>query len=205
MRKRHPLLLPSLLSLCVLGGVACTLDPVHQDAVDALGGSEGPYPDETEFHRRGQPCVLCHGGKGPADTEFLLGGTVFWGKCDDPKKKDDCNRAPVGNAHVRIRSAVGAVRCFTTNAAGNFYVKKSDWSDFKFPYLATVEKDGTVRVMGSHASREGSCAACHKSEASQSSPGQIYMVSDKSSIPADAKAQWPAPSGYKQEPKECTP
>lgn len=189
---------------CVAALAACGFDPVHDNAVAALGGSEGPYPAEGQFHRRGQPCALCHSSKGPASSEFLLGGTVFLGTCDDPSNKATCNRAPAGNAHVRIRSATGATRCFVTNAAGNFFVRKEAWTDFEFPYLATVERDGNVRIMGSHAAREGSCAGCHKSSAGSDSPGQISLLTSNAAIPATAKAEWPLPATYKQE-ESCTP
>ncbi len=192
---------PGLVAMSVLvaGAAACTFDPVHENEVAALGGSEGPYPAEGEYHRRGQPCLTCHGGKGPASSEFLLGGTVFMGTCDDPTNKATCDRSPAGNTRVRIRSASKGVKCFVTNAAGNFFVRKGTWDDFLFPYLVSIERDGKQRAMGSHSSRWGSCASCHKSDASSDSSGQVSILSDNSGIPADAKAVWPLPATYKQE------
>ncbi len=182
----------------VLG--ACSFDPVHEDAVAALGASEGPYPAEGEFHRRGQPCLTCHGGKGPASSEFLLGGTVFMGTCNDPSNKAECDRSPAGNTYVRIRSANNGVRCLVTNAAGNFFVRKGEWDDFQFPYLVSIQRDGKApRVMGSHSSRWGSCASCHKSDAYSDSAGQVSLLSSNALIPPNSKAVWPLPVNYKQE------
>src|SRR5256885_5077120 len=55
--------------------VACN-DPVHDARVDALGPEIDGVP-RGPLHRRGQPCLTCHGGSGPANTELSVAGTVF--------------------------------------------------------------------------------------------------------------------------------
>src|SRR4051794_20659327 len=68
--------------LCVAGmGSSCNLDPVHRAGVNNLGDEkETDYPPESEYHRPGEPCALCHSKAGPAtNNEFVLGGTIFWG------------------------------------------------------------------------------------------------------------------------------
>jgi hypothetical protein len=57
-----------------LAAVGCD-DPVHDDAVTALGG-EDPNVPIGALHRPGQPCLVCHGGSGPAALAFSVGGTV---------------------------------------------------------------------------------------------------------------------------------
>ena len=67
---------------CVVAGlltwalVGCFVDPVHDEQVAALGpepAGESPGP----LHRPGQPCLVCHGGLGPAHQSFSVAGTVF--------------------------------------------------------------------------------------------------------------------------------
>src|SRR4051812_5319153 len=61
-------------------GSSCNLDPVHRAGVNNLGKERAAlYPPESEYPRPGEPCALCHSKAGPADTEFVLGGTIFWG------------------------------------------------------------------------------------------------------------------------------
>ena len=166
-------------------GSSCNLDPVHQAGVDGLG-PENPdlYPPDSEFHRPGEPCALCHSNKGPADSVFALGGTIFWGP-------DDYN-ARVDNAYVRILDANKTRRCFVTNCNGNFYVKKEDFSRITFPLLVSVErtvKPGVdentlvIRRMSSHIGREASCATCHiQGLRDFASPGQIRLFNSEQEV-----------------------
>ena len=163
-------------------GSSCNLDPVHRAGVDGLGPEEPDlYPPESEFHRPGEPCALCHSDKGPADSAFVLGGTIFWGP-------DDYN-ARVDNAYVRILDANKTKRCFVTNCNGNFYVRKEDFSRITFPLLVSVERtvrpgedENTlvIRRMSSHIGREASCATCHiQGLRDFASPGQIRMFNSE--------------------------
>lgn len=159
-------------------GSSCNLDPVHRTNVNFLGDEKPDlYPPLTEYHRPGEPCALCHSDKGPAESKFVLGGTVFWGP-------DDYN-ARVDNAYVRVIDAQKAKRCFVTNCNGNFYVKAGDWEKLTFPLLVSVErtvepgkKEDTlvIRRMSGHIGREPSCATCHLQGIRDfASPGQIRM------------------------------
>lgn len=159
-------------------GSSCSLDPVHRQGVSSLGPENGNlYPVESEYHRPGEPCALCHSDKGPADSTFVLGGTIFWGP-------DDYN-ARVDNAYVRILDANKTKRCFVTNCNGNFYVTKEQFSKITFPLLVSVErtvnpgKDEStlvIRRMSSHIGREASCATCHiQGLRDFASPGQIRL------------------------------
>ncbi|MDF2698266.1 MAG: hypothetical protein K0S65_6649 [Labilithrix sp.] len=133
---------------------------------------------EHDKSRPGEPCALCHSESGPADSTFVLGGTIFWGP-------DDYN-ARVDNAYVRILDANKTKRCFVTNCNGNFYVKKEDFSKITFPLLVSVERtikpdqgdENTlvIRRMSGHIGREPSCATCHiQGLRDFASPGQIRL------------------------------
>jgi hypothetical protein len=165
-------------------GSSCNLDPVHQSGVATLG-SEKPdlYPVESEYHRPGEPCGLCHSEKGPASSTFALSGTVFWGPDD--------YEARVDNAYVRIIDAENRKRCFVTNCNGNFFIRKADFPKITFPILISVERtvkpgvddNSTLafRRMSGHVGREPSCATCHiQGLRDFASPGQIRLFdSDK--------------------------
>ncbi len=153
--------------------VACA-DPVHDAQVAALG-AEDPSVPVGELHRPGQPCVLCH-------DNFAVGGTVY----------NDDLVTPFAGATVAITDAVGTSppTTPTTNSAGNFFVRKSDWTPV-FP-IGSYTNDAGVGVFGivitgasssnqaqmlTHIGRDGSCASCHFGSAkSASSPGPVYIT-----------------------------
>jgi hypothetical protein len=171
-------------------GSSCNLDPVHRAGVNNLGDEQGDlYPPETEFHRPGEPCALCHSKAGPAtDSEFVLGGTVFWG----PDRYD----RRVDKAYVRLGGPEKTTRCFVTNCNGNFYVRPDDYKNLKFPLLVSVERTNNpggagpddeksikIRRMTSHIGREPSCATCHILGLRDfASPGQIRMYDSESEV-----------------------
>ncbi len=159
-------------------GSSCNLDPVHNSAVNSLGPEDPEfYPPESEYHRPGEPCALCHSKKGPAKSKFVLAGTIFWGP-------DDYN-ARVDNAYVRILDANKTKKCFVTNCNGNFFVREEDFSTLTFPLLVSVERTVepgkneetlVIRRMASHIGREASCAICHiQGLRDFASPGQIRL------------------------------
>ena len=166
----------------VWAGSSCNLDPVHTNNVKALG-EEKPedYPPTSEFHRPGEPCALCHSRRGPADSEFVLAGTVFWGP--------DAYSRRVDKAYVRILDGAKGRRCFVTNCNGNFYVKKEDYESITFPILVSVERTNdpgkdestlTIRRMTSHIGREPSCATCHiQGLRDYGSPGQVHLYNSE--------------------------
>lgn len=51
-------------------------NPVTDDAIE-FWGDEDPAVPASEFHRPGQPCVLCHSTAGGASPKLVLGGTIF--------------------------------------------------------------------------------------------------------------------------------
>lgn len=172
-------------------GSSCNLDPVHRAGVNNLGDEQDAlYPAESEYHRPGEPCALCHSKAGPADSEFVLAGTVFWG----PDRYD----RRVDRAYVRIGGPEKTTRCFVTNCNGNFYVRPEDYKNLKFPLLVSVErvndpagpgpdaeKSIKIRRMTSHIGREPSCATCHiLGLRDYGSPGQIRMFDTETEVDA---------------------
>jgi hypothetical protein len=170
-------------------GSSCNLDPVHRAGVNNLGAEQGNlYPPESEYHRPGEPCALCHSKAGPASSEFVLGGTIFWG----PDRYD----RRVDQAYVRIGGPDKTTRCFVTNCNGNFFVRPEDYKNLKFPLLVSVErvnnpggkgpndeKSIRVRRMSSHIGREASCSTCHILGLRDfGSPGQIRMYDTESEV-----------------------
>lgn len=78
---RRRVWLASFAGAAVVAAIAgCSTDPVHDAEVAALGPEVPGMPKSLyEYHRAGQPCLVCHGGEGPAHTQFSFGGTVFAG------------------------------------------------------------------------------------------------------------------------------
>ena len=133
-----------------------TQDPVHDAAVNALGPEVAGIP-KGEYHRAGQPCVTCHGGEGPASTQFAVAGTVFYGP-------PTTNTPPigVGNATVYLEDDSQSQFQVVTNCVGNFWIKPSDWTP-QFPLTVTRRRpargaDARRSSMQSHIGRDGSCA-----------------------------------------------
>jgi hypothetical protein len=146
-----------------VGVVAC-VDEVHDQEVAALGPDTGP---NGPTHRPGQPCLVCHGGEGPAKEQFSVAGTVY----EDQGGGD----AAVG-AVVTVEDVTGRTLSPTTNAAGNFFITNSDWAPSYPTSMTVTSSDGTVQdVMLSHVSRDGSCASCHTLTAGPTSPGPVYL------------------------------
>jgi hypothetical protein len=171
----------SALALASIGS-SCNLDPVHRASVNNLGDENANlYPPESEFHRPGEPCALCHSNRGPADSVFVLGGTIFGGP--------DQYRNRVDRAYVRILDANKTRKCFVTNCNGNFFVRTGDFQRLTFPLLVSVERTKNpgggnpgdeatiaIRRMSGHIGREASCATCHiQGLRDFASPGQIRL------------------------------
>ncbi len=171
-------------------GSSCNLDPVHRAEVNNLGPENGDlYPTESEFHRPGEPCAVCHSNAGPSDDHpFVLAGTIFWG----PDRYD----RRVDQAYVRIGGPGRTKKCYVTNCNGNFFVKPEDYPNLKFPLLISVErvqnptgqtaddqKPIAVRRMTGHIGREASCATCHiLGLRDYGSPGQIHLFETEGEV-----------------------
>ena len=160
-----------LVALALLFAVtAC--DPVHADAIAALGG-EAAGVRTGPLHRAGQPCLLCHDGSLGDPNPFSVAGTVF---------KFPFDLQALAGATVTLEDATGATRALTTNAAGNFYVTPSQYTP-TFPLKISVSYKGKVTPMKTHAGRAGACATCHFDPAGQESPGHVYFVKTAPELP----------------------
>lgn len=157
-------------------GLAGCASPVEDDLIESLG-PEAEGESEGEFHRYGQPCLVCHGGYGPGSPTFSFGGTVFARPNDE---------VPVAGAEVTITDSVGEKTTMTSNCAGNFYVEDAKFSPV-YPVRVEVACtpppgfDGIQRtyrnLMGTRVNRDGACASCHdNAPPSQTGPGRIYCT-----------------------------
>jgi hypothetical protein len=159
-----------LLVVVVVGACA---DPVQSAEQTALG-PEDPSVPRGELHRPGQPCLVCH-------SDFAFAGTVY---------EEDFVTAFQG-ATVTLTDTAGDQLPATTNAAGNFIIRKSDLpATFSYPVGTYTDDAGNavfgITVVGSDPNnpaqmvtqigRDGSCNACHTPTASASSPGPIYVT-----------------------------
>jgi hypothetical protein len=186
------LLLSSLLAAAIAGG--CN-NPVVDAQIAALGPEVDGVPP-SDIHRPGQPCVLCHGPYKGAKPEMAVGGTIYAYPYD--LGYEDGNPIAAEGVEVEISDSLGnsPPQKPVTNCAGNFYVKKDDWSPAYPLHVAVrfkVSEGDTDRVpMDTRISRDGSCAGCHESAPNQGSPGWIYCVELESGIVFD-------------EPESCSP
>ena len=153
-----------LFVIAAVGLVACR-DPVHDDAVDALG-LEQPGVKKGPLHRPGQPCLVCHGGEGPGDPTFSVAGTVY----ETPR-----DLVALPDALVHLVDAGGRRWSTWTNQAGNFYVSPEDFSP-GYPLWVSLERDGVLVDMKTPSYREGSCAACHIDPSGPASVGHVYFT-----------------------------
>lgn len=149
-------------------------NPAVDVRIDALG-EEKSGVEPGEFHRPGQPCVLCHSTYYGAEPEMSVGGTIY----ATPKQD-----IPVAGVRVTMIDAQGDARTVTTNCIGNFFIPKESW-DPLFPLHAEIEFDvpGTEglekrAVMATRINRDGSCAGCHEGAPNQGSPGRVYCALD---------------------------
>jgi hypothetical protein len=160
-------------------------NPVVDVQVDALGG-EVDGVDESEYHRPGQPCLLCHSAYGGASPEMAIAGTIF-----GQPTQNDALGIPVGGATINLVDSFGSTnpKPVVTNCMGNFWIPKDEW-DPGFPLAVEVvcPAPGSKRVMNSRIGRDGSCARCHAGSPNQGSPGWVVCGS---SYPAPTHATCP--------------
>jgi hypothetical protein len=173
---KHALFAVSALALLGCGNPS--IDP----KITALGG-EVPGVEPSEYHRPGQPCLLCHGpyyGKSPY---FAIAGTVF-AKQEAQMK----NLVPVDGAIVHVTDSFGETRDLTANCIGNFMINADDWQP-AFPLQVSIdcpvpgEKGLKARSMNTRIGRDGSCAGCHFGPASATSPGWVTCIPNGSPSP----------------------
>lgn len=158
--------------------LSCTVDPARERQIAALGG-ETPGIPHGPLHRAGQPCGLCHGPDGPDQPEFSLAGTAYRGPS---------SLAPFQNVIIRFIDSTGAQYETTSNCAGNFFVRRSEWSPnwpvwSKLEYLIEGGASPTVIEMTAAIFRETSCSSCHADPASPSTVGHLYFAEDETPLP----------------------
>lgn len=157
-----------LAGAAAIGALAATscVDETHDLQVAALGG-EAPGVPRGPLHRPGQPCLVCHGGEGPASTQFTMGGTVYAVQDEAP---------PAPDAQVTIEDIGGAVFSFTTNEAGNFYFTPRDWTPTYPVQVQVTQGSQPPAIMATHVNRDGSCADCHGLVPGPTSAGRVYAA-----------------------------
>lgn len=160
-----------LASACVMAVPGC-VDATHDEQVSALG-PEAPGVRPGPLHRPGQPCLTCHGGSGPAKSQFSIGGTVY-GVRGQP--------APAVGATVQIEDITGSVGTAQSNQVGNFYILIAEWMP-TYPTLPQVTLGNVNQQMITHVGRDGSCAGCHQSPAGPTSAGGVYVMTSAPGAP----------------------
>lgn len=207
--KRAPQIMACALSIAGAVGAASSCgNPITDDQVE-FWGDELPDVEPSEFHRPGQPCVLCHSIAGGASPELVIGGTVF---------ADQRSFLPVEGAEIVLYDAVGDTYTMTSNCIGNFGLERTGELP-QFPLAAEVrcptydsagnKLEGTkIRSMNSWISRDGSCATCHSLRGTQvDSTGWIFCndVSEIESnpyppVPDSCPGKAPEEAGAEVEP-----
>jgi len=161
---------PVLLMLASLA-MACSLDPVHDEAVADLGPevagiAEGP------LHRAGQPCLVCHDGS-TAQPAMSVAGTV---------NAVLGSSTPLAGASVSLTDITSSMFVAKTNAAGNFYVEPGAFRPV-FPLHVEISFGGYTSIMTTIVGRNGSCAACHVDPPSRISVGAVYLAPVAALVP----------------------
>ena len=179
---------PRAFGLVILGGTAVAAalawscgDPVHDTRADSLGDERtGVRPGPT--HRPGQPCLTCHGGDGPASAELSVAGTIFQTAAP--------GSPPLAGATVTVFDATqladgGAPRSVTTNGAGNFFFRKTEWSPTYPLHDISVTSPGLASptMMHTVVGRDGSCATCHFDPKGPNTHGHVYLVLEPADLP----------------------
>ena len=139
--------------------------------IEALG-EEDPNVRRGEFHRPGQPCLLCHGEYERNEPIMTVAGTVYaFPTSDDP--------LPVEGVTVKLTDAFGETFEKNTNCVGNFFITKEEWraafplrAELEYPVPGSLESTRRV-VMSTRINRDGSCAGCHVGARDQDSPGWV--------------------------------
>lgn len=165
-----------LVLITALGALAIGCgDRLTDERIEALG-DEVPGVPASEFHRPGQPCLLCHGEYEGAAPAFSVAGTIFATPITDGEKP-----SPVEGVTVTITDSFGDTKTKKTNCIGNFFIKADEWQP-GFPLAAKIEYPSvtgtgtTPAYMSSRIGRDGSCAGCHEGPRSLGSPGVVFCV-----------------------------
>jgi hypothetical protein len=165
----------TLTALLCLALAGCP-SPVNDDEKEALGGECSDVP-ESDFHRPGQPCLVCHGEYDRATPVMAMAGTIF---------ATPGQATPVEGAEIILTDSNGTSppNPVVSNCIGNFFIDSDDWTP-AYPVHAEIicpNPDDTDKprrlVMGTRIARDGSCAGCHvgRPGARRDSPGWIYCA-----------------------------
>jgi hypothetical protein len=154
---------------------SCT-DPVHDQEVQALG-PENPEIPKGQYHRAGQPCTVCHGPEGPAQTQFSIAGTVF-GNPFVAQGTGPSGSVGYSNAYISIVDDNGQIAPpIYSNCVGNFWATPAAFNP-AFPILVSVYANGATtnpQVMFTQIGRAGSCSTCHSDPPNYNAVGHIYL------------------------------
>ncbi len=166
-----------LAMICAALGASCG-DPTHDDEVAALG-PEKPGVHPGPEHRAGQPCLVCHGGSGPGNPQFSIGGTAY---------AMQGSGLPLVGATVQLTDSLGSVKSTTTNSVGNFFIFESDWApvapigglgaahEIQVCQGSCSDTSLPIAFMATHIGRDGSCADCHFNPPGPLTSGPIYLL-----------------------------
>lgn len=154
----------AVLALVAVTSIGCN-DPVRNDELDDLSG-EAPGVPAGPLHRPGQPCLVCHGGEGPANSQFALAGTVY---------QSQTEQKPLHDARVHLIDSVGNEYAVVSNCAGNFWAGAENFRPV-WPVWVKLEYDGDSAEMTSAIFRDGSCGTCHADPATPSQVGHVYFA-----------------------------
>ena len=145
------------------------LDPVHQDAVDALGDEVDGIP-RGPTHRAGQTCTVCHGGKGPGSPDISIGGTIY-----DTRYDGTSSLVALNGVTVTVTDAANTTKSAVSNSVGNFYFFTSDF-DPKYPLHVTLTgSDGIKHDMKTRIGGDAGCARCHQGAGDQGHMPAVYL------------------------------
>jgi hypothetical protein len=185
MMKNVVIVVSSLVALAALAAGAGCANPIADAQIAALG-PEDPAVPQSDIHRPGQPCLLCHGPYKGAEPEMAVAGTIFAYPFD--LGAEDGDPIPAAGVEVEISDSLDTSPPTkpVTNCAGNFYVTKDEWSP-AYPLRVAIrfqvaEGDNDRVPMDTRISRDGSCAGCHDAAPNQGSPGWVYCVERESGI-----------------------
>jgi hypothetical protein len=155
----------------LLAAAGCN-HPVADAEIRALG-PEDPSVPPSEYHRPGQPCLVCHGPYQGASPEMVVAGTIYGYAYTNATR--DLEPIPVKDVRIELFDARATTVVdkrtteklpIKTNCAGNFFVTSDQW-DAAFPlsvaiYCPVEGMDEELRQpMTTRISRDGSCAGCH--------------------------------------------
>jgi hypothetical protein len=158
-------ILASVVALSVVG-LSCG-DPVHDEEVEALGPDPTGQPNGPT-HRAGEPCLVCHGGQGPAHAQFSLAGTIY-----GTKGMTDA----VEGAVVHLEDATNKIVTVTSNSVGNFYIPLSDYAPtYPLNNICIHGPSADSQTMFTHVMKQGSCAGCHFGTPGPTTPGPVFIT-----------------------------